>query len=889
MKRIKFIICALTAMMMLSAHNAMATDANVTDAHFEQNGAAVHTLSNGSLDCIIKASGTGNTAVMINAVYEKDTNKLVGVKYVNPTGNEFKNTIDITDAQKVYVTMCVWDSLENAVAKTQVYSIAAADSAPENPWRVEVNNKGAIAFEWGACEDNLKTAGYRIYKNGERIGETTETSFTDSAAKWYESNKAEYKITAYDEYGNESDGTVLKDISTDNSDIAAILFTQPNITEKMSLYFATGKETDDTWYGYNTAETKDGVMCRCIPPDSRAVFKYSAEFKNRIGDGERDAVIRVTYYDDNTDAFRVSYVGKGARYTDITVDKTNTNKWITKELKVSDFVAAYIDPKDGAKTQDENVDLSIWSKASTDKGDVVDTNTYISEIQVVLEGDAPEPQPTTEPGETPKPTAEPTPVPTIDPADIKTASVNFLEGQTTATCSESEYNLINIFWAGKNNDGQISNTGWYGYNYGAEQNGEKCRAIDDNKRLVLIYNNPLNEAIGSEPKKTKLRVKYLDNGTDKIRVSYISKTKRYTDLNIEKTDSGEWKWAEFTVADMVNESDQQDGAKGGYQDGRVTDEGTLYPDGPNFTIWSRGSGESESVTEYISAFEIVFDDGEEPEPEPSDNDIVITQNTDNTTLSNIAFTWQAVENAAGYNVYRNDEKLTDAPVTEAAYTDEELLWYEDYTYKVEAVDNLGDVIGEGTAKLTVSKDNFGGIKLFRDSTGYDKTYTGEKMTVYWGGTNQHVNNTVWFGYTEGAEVEGVECRKILAAHDKGDGSWITNQRISLRFDESMQTLIGTAPRSAKIRVHYYDNGTDGFRIAYMSTANSNKNVVVPKTDTNEWKWYDLDVTDLVNKSSNGNGLQDESTYFSIWGMEANNADRTLDSDTYISEIQFILE
>ena len=145
------------------------------------------------------------------------------------------------------------------------------------------------------------------------------------------------------------------------------------------------------------------------------MFKYSGDFKNRIGDGVRDAVIRVTYFDNGTDGFKVSYVGKGARYTTFNIVKTNTQQWITKEQKVSDFTAAFIDPREGAKTQDEGVDFTIWSKADSDKGDVVDVETYISEVQVVLEGDAPEPTPTLEPGQTPSPTAEPTPTPTPAP------------------------------------------------------------------------------------------------------------------------------------------------------------------------------------------------------------------------------------------------------------------------------------------------------------------------------------------------------------------------------------------------------------------------------------------------------------------------------------------
>ena len=65
---------------------------------------------------------------------------------------------------------------------------------------------------------------------------------------------------------------------------------------------------------------------------------------------------------------------------------------------------------------------------------------------------------------------------------------------------------------------------------------------------------------------------------------------------------------------------------------------------------------------------------------------------------------------------------------------------------MEAVDIEGTALGTGTEKFTVNKDNFAGIRLL-DGTTYDTTYTGEKMTVYWGGTNQHVANTAWFGCT----------------------------------------------------------------------------------------------------------------------------------------------
>ena len=137
-------------------------------------------------------------------------------------------------------------------------------------------------------------------------------------------------------------------------------------------------------------------------------------------------------------------------------------------------------------------------------------------------------------------------------------------------------------------------------------------------------------------------------------------------------------------------------------------------------------------------------------------------------------------------------------------------------------------------------------------------------------------------------------QKILAAHEKTDGSggWINGQRISLRFDDTLQNLIGAEPRNAKIRICYYDNGTDGIRVCYISNTDRNKTVNIQKEDTNTWKWYELDVTDLINASpadtSANNGLQDEKTNFAVWGKTKEESNER-DTDTYIAEIQLILE
>ena len=75
MKKIKYLIGLITAVLAFTSYSVMAADAVVKEAYFKQNNEVVHTLSNGGLECVINASGINNDAVMINAIYEKNTNK----------------------------------------------------------------------------------------------------------------------------------------------------------------------------------------------------------------------------------------------------------------------------------------------------------------------------------------------------------------------------------------------------------------------------------------------------------------------------------------------------------------------------------------------------------------------------------------------------------------------------------------------------------------------------------------------------------------------------------------------------------------------------------------------------------------------------------------------
>lgn len=64
------------------------------------------------------------------------------------------------------------------------------------PTRVRVN--------WNASTDDTAVAGYKIYQNGNQVGLTTGTSFTDVYGNVSPSTTYSYTVSAYDAAGNDS-------------------------------------------------------------------------------------------------------------------------------------------------------------------------------------------------------------------------------------------------------------------------------------------------------------------------------------------------------------------------------------------------------------------------------------------------------------------------------------------------------------------------------------------------------------------------------------------------------------------------------------------------------------------------------------------------------------
>lgn len=60
----------------------------------------------------------------------------------------------------------------------------------------------ALKLSWDAATDNVKVAGYRIYRNGEEVGTTAKTEYLDMGLSV--NSRYTYAVLAYDDTGNES-------------------------------------------------------------------------------------------------------------------------------------------------------------------------------------------------------------------------------------------------------------------------------------------------------------------------------------------------------------------------------------------------------------------------------------------------------------------------------------------------------------------------------------------------------------------------------------------------------------------------------------------------------------------------------------------------------------
>ena len=145
-------------------------------------------------------ASTDDTGVAGYDVY-RDEKKIMSVAGTSYTDK------NLTPGTKYSYYVIAKDATLNTSATSNTLTVATLkdEKAPEVPEGLVLAERmgTALKINWQESADNVKTAGYRIFRDGKEIGTTKNTEYLDSGLNTNASYS--YTVSAYDEAGNESE------------------------------------------------------------------------------------------------------------------------------------------------------------------------------------------------------------------------------------------------------------------------------------------------------------------------------------------------------------------------------------------------------------------------------------------------------------------------------------------------------------------------------------------------------------------------------------------------------------------------------------------------------------------------------------------------------------
>jgi chitodextrinase len=244
----------------VSANASNNTSSGISNSASATTQASVDTTAP-SVPSGVKATATNASTVAITWAASTDN---VGVtKYlVLRDGNVLgtSTAISYTDTTSAANTTYSYQvEAQDAAGNTSASSTAVSIKTP-NPADTTAPSvpKGLIAsavsssqvnLSWSASTDNVAVAGYNVYRNGNKIGTTTTTSFGDATLN---ANTAySYTVSAYDGAGNTSSQTAAASTTT--------LASNPTNTGSSCVGAANTPGGADPWGGCFPGPTNTGV------------------------------------------------------------------------------------------------------------------------------------------------------------------------------------------------------------------------------------------------------------------------------------------------------------------------------------------------------------------------------------------------------------------------------------------------------------------------------------------------------------------------------------------------------------------------------------------------------------------------------------------------------
>ncbi len=186
-----------------------------------------------------------------------------GVEIGTSTGTSYTDD-SITKAGTYLYTVKAYDAEGNLSEASGGFYLTIGDNqAPSIPQNVTaaIGEGPVIILSWDACFDYFKVEGYKIYRNDEEIGTTTETTFTDNSV--IIGDTYHYTVKAYDAEGNLSDASdivsAIYDNTVDTDSDGLFDYIEYNIGTKINKIDTDGDGLSD-YYEYNTLGTDPTVV-----------------------------------------------------------------------------------------------------------------------------------------------------------------------------------------------------------------------------------------------------------------------------------------------------------------------------------------------------------------------------------------------------------------------------------------------------------------------------------------------------------------------------------------------------------------------------------------------------------------------------------------------------
>lgn len=319
--------------------------------------------------------------ILIYAVYKEEDMSLVSVKTRPVIGIEagktkgFSETVYVPDKQGYIVSLYLWDNEESGISLSQTYAIYDRMIIPPAPVMVTQGTLGYtdVALSWLTPNHNLGIVRYYIYCNGEKVGESTTNSFKINSLAY--GQEFDIEVAALDAAGSVS--------SRSNAIKAKTLPAAYMILGATNEYYLFGKDMlidQEMGSFYSEVVTvgpeNDRRECRKIQfikpyngnNDGLANYLMFDVDNQYIKPTDSEITIKVTCLDEGLDKVAIDYSTKTNNYTNTFFNKTDSGKWKTFTVHISD-----------AELNDRQANSQYDFRISTGESNTVE---YIHKVEV---------------------------------------------------------------------------------------------------------------------------------------------------------------------------------------------------------------------------------------------------------------------------------------------------------------------------------------------------------------------------------------------------------------------------------------------------------------------------------------------------------------------------